>query len=221
MAGRHPSWRYPPSCEVVVSAVAGKVVRVPERVRCAICGRAGDVTPFAMNYGVTIHLCQVHRNPNHLRRKWGHVFVTQLTRVWQSHGILTLAQQQALISHICRVRRALSANDLPGSYAWKEQREHAEKRASAGDGHAAIITDIRDTTRWLGRAPTIRTIQRWLADARWLTPPRTTHPTTRTLIDTTKKIHDGYNRVGRVWHTDDDASREQRRQRTIGIHPRK
>lgn len=181
---------------------------VEARAICAICGSGNQATGFLMTHGIVIHLCHVHHGINYLRRDGGRAFTRKLTQLWAAHGILTSRRRAALAAHVKRIQRTLISGEFPGSYAWKSQRAYAEQRFSIGTPLAAVIREVRDSGRWGGHPPSVRTITRWLAEARWLTPPRRHHPTKLALTDAVATFNRGRHAF---WHTDDATSREYRR----------
>lgn len=182
------------------------------RALCAVCSAPRITTPHLMTHGVVVHLCAVHGDLNYLRRDGGQTFARRLMELWAAHGALTFKRRAALRAHLKRVRN-FAANDLPGSYAWKAQRAHAEARFAAGTAPESVISEVRDPHRFGGHPPSIRTVRRWLAEGRWLTVP--SHEPGRDLIATIITVLDVFDRIDRkarrMWHTHDPASVQYRR----------
>ena len=184
----------------------------PLRLLCAICSAPRATTPHLMTHGVVVHLCAVHGDLNYLRRDGGQTFARRLMELWAAHGSLTFKRRAALRGHLRRVLVA-STNDLPGSYAWKAQRTHAEARFAAGTEPDQVIREVRDPHRFPGHPPSLRTIRRWLAEGRWLTAA--SHGPSRDVVGTIIKVLDIFDTIDRkarrFWHTQDPGSVEYRR----------
>lgn len=184
----------------------------PIRLLCAICSAPRATTPHLMTHGVVVHLCSVHGDLNYLRRDGGQTFTRRLMELWVAHGSLTFKRRAALRAHLTRVR-ATATNELPGSYAWKAQRAHAEARFASGTDPDTVIQEVRDGHRFGGHPPSIRTVRRWLAQGRWLTPP--SHTPRRDVVGTIISVLDVFDKIDRkarrFWHTHDSASVEYRR----------
>ncbi len=184
------------------------------RSLCAVCCAPRSTTPHLMTHGVVVHLCRAHGELSYLRRDGGRTFVQRLMELWSAHNALTCKRRSALRAHLTRVR-ATGTNDLPGSYGWKAQRAHAEARFAKGDRPSDVIDDVRDPARFPGCPPSIRTVRRWLADGRWLTPPVPTSPPAHGVVDAIRavlRVLDALDReASRFWHTQDRASVENRR----------
>jgi hypothetical protein len=182
------------------------------RLLCAVCSAPRATTPHLMTHGVVVHLCAVHGELNYLRRDGGQTFARRLMELWAAHGVLTYKRRAALRAHLRRVRNS-AATDLPGSYAWRAQRAHAESRFAAGTDPDAVMGEVRDPHRFAGHPPSIRTVRRWLAEGRWLAP--SSHERRRDLVATIITILDVFDRIDRnarrFWHTHDPASVEYRR----------
>lgn len=139
---------------------------------CAVCGLAG-ARPHFLTHGVVVSICKVHRETGYLRRQDGWVFVHALQRHFEARfGSLGRRQKAALITHIARVvGRAITSG--PGSYAWPTVRLEAELRYAAGEDPRRVSAQLR--RRHSGSAaivPSIRTLQRWFAEGRWLADPK-------------------------------------------------
>jgi hypothetical protein len=127
--------------------------------------------PFNMHYGIVIRLCDMHQRKSFLTTDGGRRFTRILTERWDSHGMLTKQRIRALALHLRRVHDLAVPRQLPGSHAWHPERQECERRCAAGEPIDQIIRDLRDPARWGGhKPPSIRTIRRWCADKRWLTP---------------------------------------------------
>lgn len=182
------------------------------RELCAVCSAPRTTTAHLMTHGVVVHLCSVHGDLNYLRRHGGQTFVRRLLELWAAHGALTCKRRAALKAHLTRVRSTYT-NELPGSYAWKEQRIYVEARCARGDDPHEVIAAVRGPERFAGHPPSIRTVRRWLADGRWLTPPTPgpLHAAVRS-VRAIWHVLDAIDReASRFWHTQDRASVENRR----------
>ena len=104
----------------------------------------------------------------------GRDFVLTLQRLWQAHGCLTTARSRALSAHLAALTATPRARRRPGSYAWPELRRRLEARFAGGlspSAATAQVTRAFSAGHPLARPPSTRTVQRWHADARWLTSP--------------------------------------------------
>jgi hypothetical protein len=142
---------------------------------CILCGGPGRGRRAVLElpYGVKVWLCAGHRDPEFLTRRAGRDFVTSLLHVWRAAGCLDRRRSEALSAHLRRVQDAAALRGLPGSYAWPKLRAEAERRFAAGEPLPQVTADLR--ARAAGDetlAPSVRTIRRWFADARWLAASR-------------------------------------------------
>ncbi len=139
--------------------------------RCAVCSRRDRVQPYNMHFGVVIQLCDRHQARGFQADDGGRKFTRILSERWMAHGIMTRQRVKALAAHIHRIHAASQPKKLPGSHAWRPERTESEQRFAGGEPISSIIADIRNPARWGGRTPpSERTIRRWCADKRWLTP---------------------------------------------------
>lgn len=152
----------------VVEALSSGFVVTPVGSVCAICGhgRRGDVQDFPLTHGVSVHLCGKHRHPSYLSRDGGSTFTRTLETLWHAHGAATRHRLAALRAH--RRQHEPRSADLPGSYAWPELRQEAERRFARGDPPANVIHELRELHATApARVPSARTMQRWFHEARW------------------------------------------------------
>lgn len=142
---------------------------------CAICldRTRGKTFPRELAYGVKIWLCDGHHSIEFMRSNTGRDFATTLLRIWQAQGCLTRARGKALEWHLRAVRTlGRQVRARPGSYAWPRLRREAEDAFARGEAVLAVIHRLRE--RHAGdqaTAPSIRTMRRWFAQARWLRFP--------------------------------------------------
>src|SRR5262245_57337773 len=82
---------------------------------------------------------------------------------------MTRRRHRALDAHLAAIRRRATARARPGSYAWPELRRTVERRAAVGTPARAICAEVAAAfaERRL-RAPSARTLRRWIAERRWL-----------------------------------------------------
>lgn len=142
-----------------------------ERPPCAVCRGKGRRLHY-MTHGVTVWVCETHGEDAYLRRDDGRTFVSRLARSWAAVGALSTRRVSALQTHVRQTARAGGAASLPGSYGWPELRREAETRFAAGEDPGRVIDELRKRhASGPARVPTVRTMRRWFADARWLTVP--------------------------------------------------
>lgn len=140
---------------------------------CVLCGHRGrgEAAPFFMTHGVAVWLCPSHRSPTFLRRRRGRVFTERLATIWHAAGVATARRLAALDAHRRRMRPQAQQRGRPGSYSWPKLRQEAEARFAAGEAPRAVIDDLRGRYRLAAaRVPSVRTMHRWHAQARWLHP---------------------------------------------------
>src|SRR5262245_25199999 len=94
-------------------------------VRCAACfprSVAGQMIP--LRYGVTIALCEDHRDPAFVRSRGGRDFLAALTTTFESLGFRGARYGKALRAFVADVLAMATPTPRhrPGSYAWPEQR---------------------------------------------------------------------------------------------------
>ncbi len=136
---------------------------------CAICGGAGEGTraEHFLTHGVSVWLCETHRSEEFQRRRSGRDFVASVGAVWRAAGITGRRHSQALAAHLRRVRGA-GERERPGSYAWPELRQEAERRFASGERPRRVIAELRQAPLVGMRLPSIRTLRRWFHEGRWL-----------------------------------------------------
>jgi hypothetical protein len=174
--------------------------------RCIACfprSVAGQTIP--LRYGVTIALCPDHRDPAFIRSRGGRDFLAALSTTYHSLGLHGARYHNALHAFIAdaHAMNTPTPRHRPGSYAWPDQRRHAEAIWAAGgdyhDGEAIVLSYFTAPQPGI-RPPSPHTIRRWWRDRRWLTPrptppPRhhpsnlTDHRTTTHLNRTTRHPH--------------------------------
>jgi hypothetical protein len=143
---------------------------------CAICldRTRGRTLERELGYGVRIWLCSVHHSVEFMRSNAGRDFGVTLLRIWRSQGCLTRARSRALAAHSNAVRALgrRTARPRPGSYAWPRLRREAEECFARGDRVLATIARLRER-HVLDHAtvPSVRTMQRWFTQGRWLRLP--------------------------------------------------
>lgn len=138
---------------------------------CVVCSGAG-ARPYFMTHGVVVALCKAHREMSYLRRRSGRTFGADLRRHFLAKfGSLSGHQQAAIHTH----SGCVSGVDLksgPGSYAWPSVRIEAEQRFAAGDDPRVVIAQLRRRySSSIAIVPSVRTLQRWFAQGRWLVDP--------------------------------------------------
>jgi hypothetical protein len=143
---------------------------------CAICldRTRGKTLERELGYGVRIWLCEIHHSVAFMRSNAGRDFGVTLLRIWRSQGCLTRARSRALAAH-ARAVRALGRTGKrphPGSYAWPRLRREAEECFARGERVLATIARLRERHA-LDHAtvPSVRTMQRWFSQGRWLRIP--------------------------------------------------
>lgn len=140
---------------------------------CAVCCLPRATRSYHLTHGIVIELCRIHRADEFLRRREGRAFTDRLRSVWAANGVLTTRRAAALRTHRLRIRPAPADRRRPGSYAWPELRRHAEARFAAGEAPGTLIAELRRRhAHDAAQAPTVRTMRRWFAEARWLHAPK-------------------------------------------------
>lgn len=167
--------------------------RLGNRPPCLLCVGAGtgERLQLHLGHGVAVWLCEAHRDPAFLRRRAGRDLVAGIGAVWSAAGCLTARRARALAAYRERtVREAAAARSRPGSYAWPDLRREAQRLLAAGEPPQRIIRALRARAgRGEARAPSVRTMQRWLtqppdyapADPRSPPPPASRSPSRATL----------------------------------------
>lgn len=146
---------------------------------CAICldRTRGRTQVRELTHGVKLSLCEGHHSVEFMRSNAGRDFVVTLSRIWGAQGCLTRARSRALETHLRAVRALVTTipRPRPGSYAWPRLRREAEHCFARGDGIIATIARLRaQHARDHAKVPSIRTMQRWFAQCRWLRTPGAT-----------------------------------------------
>jgi hypothetical protein len=141
-----------------------------KRPVCAICvdRTRGLTVSLRLTHGVTVWLCEAHASPEFQTRRSGRDFVLTLQRLWRAHGCLTAARGQALTTHLAAMAER-PGQPKPGSYAWAGLRRLAENEFAEGGPPMPTITRLR--ARYSGGTaapPSVRTMQRWHRERRWL-----------------------------------------------------
>ncbi|HMG99162.1 MAG TPA: hypothetical protein VK546_09600 [Gaiellales bacterium] len=147
---------------------------------CAICldRTRGRTQIRELTHGVKLSLCEGHHSVEFMRSNAGRDFVVTLSRIWRAQGCLTRARSRALKAHLAAVRAVGTTitRPRPGSYAWPRLRREAEVCFARGDGIVATIARLREQhARDHAKVPSIRTMQRWFAQCRWLRAPLRAH----------------------------------------------
>jgi hypothetical protein len=140
---------------------------------CAICDGPGqgERALFHMTGGVKVWLCAAHRSPEFLTRRAGRDLAASLLRIWRATGSLNARRSAAVGAHLQRVGEA-RRRARPGSYAWPDLRDEAERRFARGEPPRSVISELRRAHSGdRARVPSVRTMQRWFADGRWLGEP--------------------------------------------------
>ena len=134
---------------------------------------AGQMIP--LRYGVTIALCEDHRDPAFVRSRGGRDFLAAMTTTYESLGLRGARYRKAIQAFVADVLAmgTPTPRHRPGSYAWPEQRRDAEAVWAGGggyhDGEAAVLAYFTRPVPGM-RAPSGHTIRRWWRERRWLTP---------------------------------------------------
>jgi len=142
-----------------------------KREPCAICAdrTRGRTRAVALCFGVNVWLCADHASDEFQQARGGRDFVLTLQRLWSAHGCLTKRRSAALTAHLAALRGG-TPPQRPGSYSWPSVREEAEVRFRAGEDPRAVIAELRSRhADGVARPPSVRTMQRWYHERRWLT----------------------------------------------------
>ena len=127
-----------------------------------------------LTHGVKLSLCEGHHSIEFMCSNAGRDFAVTLMRIWRAQGCFTRARSRALAAHLraVRVLGAVATRDQPGSYAWPRLRREAEDCFARGDGTLTTIVRLREQhARDHAKVPSIRTMQRWFSQCRWLRAP--------------------------------------------------
>jgi hypothetical protein len=139
---------------------------------CAICldrtrGRTQRVT---FGYGVEVWLCPGHASVEFLTRRSGRDLVVTLTGVWHANGCMTAARHRALDAHLASLA-VRPSRARPGSYAWPRVRVRCERLFAAGVPLPRVVARVQKAAYANSEPPSMRTIQRWRSQRRWVPPP--------------------------------------------------
>jgi hypothetical protein len=157
-------------------------------VRCVACfprSVAGQMIP--LRYGVTIALCEDHRDPAFVHSRGGRDFLAAMTTTFESLGLRGDRYRKAVHAFVADVLAmgTPTPRHRPGSYAWPAQRQAAEAIWAAGgtyhDGAAAVASYFARPSPGI-QPPSSHTVRRWWRDRRWLTP-RPSPPPRRPPVD--------------------------------------
>jgi hypothetical protein len=151
-------------------------------LKCAACFPHSEPgRPVRLRYGVTLILCTRHRDPQHLASNAGRQSLGILRDLYTSLGVTARRFARALTAliQLCAETRT-STRQRPGSYAYPKRRRAAEgvwgEGGSFEDGLAVAMRngppELYDVNM-----PSRRTVQRWLAEMRYLLPDWKAHPT--------------------------------------------
>jgi hypothetical protein len=161
----------PDACAMAGAATLYKARGTARRGEpCVICGAGsrGRTRAVALGFGVSVWLCAAHASDEFQQKRGGRDFVLTLQRLWNAHGCMTRRRSRALTAHI-EALRGRAAQPRPGSYAWPSVRAEAEARFLAGEDPRAVIEDLRARHGdGAARPPSVRTMQRWFHERRWL-----------------------------------------------------
>ena len=148
-----------------------KARRVPTKL--AVCGICADRTRgktelVRLGYGVSVWLCQGHASRAFQTERSGRDFLLTLERLWHAHGCLTTNRSRALDAHLQRLR-GRPPRPQHGSYAWPDTRRACEHAFANGAPPTSVAPHAQPRcTNCTTRPPSLSTIQRWHAQARWL-----------------------------------------------------
>ena len=142
-----------------------------KRPVCAICvdRTRGRTEEIRLGYRVTVWLCPGHAAQAFQTKRGGRDFVRTLMGVWQANGCMTAARHRALDAHLTQLRptrRATGPAATPGrscAAASKPTTPPAPRRSTRTADHRLHTCTAHTPSR--------RTLQRWHAERRWLTPP--------------------------------------------------
>ena len=133
----------------------------------------GQKVPLTL--GCSLVLCPDHRDPNFIASDSGRRFLAAVSALYQSLGLNSArfgAALRAFVDRCANPHNHAPKRHRPGSYAWPERRQAAERVWSRGgsfaQGLAAALAAPPDLRV---RTPSSRTVRRWWHDRRWLGPP--------------------------------------------------
>ena len=143
---------------------------------CLACFPANEVgQKVPLTLGCSLVLCARHRDPAFIASDSGRRFLSAIGSLYESLGLSSGRFGAALRTFVDRCanpHRHRGQRRRPGSYAWPERRQDAERVWSAGgsfeQGLAAALAAPPDLRV---RTPSTRTVRRWWHDRRWLGPP--------------------------------------------------
>jgi hypothetical protein len=149
-----------------------KARNIGKQNACAICvdRTRGRTQKVGFGYGVEVWLCPGHASVEFLTQRSGRDLVVTLSGIWHANGCMTAATHRALDAHLASLR-ARPARPRPGSYAWPRVRVRCEQLFAAGASLATVVTRTRDADYASAEPPSLRTIQRWRSQRRWVRPP--------------------------------------------------
>jgi hypothetical protein len=152
-----------------------KARNVPlKRPVCAICvdRTRGRTERLQLTNRVGVWLCVDHGSAAFQTRRGGRDFVRTLMGVWKANDCLTAARNRALTAHLDHLKGQRASRRRPGTYSWPDLRHRLERRYAAGATPAQLTTAVHARyAECPATPPSRRTIQRWHAQRRWVTPP--------------------------------------------------
>ncbi len=128
-----------------------------------------------LRYGVTIALCDDHRDPAFVISRGGRDFLAAVASMFTSLGLRSARYGKALLAFVEDVRNMQTPTPRarPGSYAWPHLRTAAEAtwaaRGTYHDGEKVVLDALRPHIDAV-KPPSRHTIRRWWRERRWLTP---------------------------------------------------
>ena len=142
-------------------------------VTCAGCfpaSRPGE--PVRLRHGVTLALCEQHRNPEFIASASGRALIDRIVELLASLGFTSRRYADALADFVrsCATPPT-SGRPRPGSYAYPDRRLAAQRVWAEGGSFAdglAVALEDGPPAKYRVRLPSIRTVQRWRQEARLL-----------------------------------------------------
>jgi hypothetical protein len=142
-------------------------------LKCAACfphDKPGRPVPLC--HGVTLILCNQHRDPQYLASSAGRQSLETLRDLYTSLGVTARRFAKALTAliQLCSEPRT-STRRRPGSYAYPKRRRAAERVwAEGGSFQDGLAVAMRNgpPDEYDVNMPSRRTVSRWLADMRYL-----------------------------------------------------
>jgi hypothetical protein len=168
-------------------------MKAPRCVACFPRSVAGQMIPF--RYGVSVALCDDHRDPAFVHSRGGRDFFAALSTTYESLGLHGKRYSRAIRAFVDDVLAMgePTPRHRPGSYAWPEQRRAAEAAwAEGGTYHAGegVVLAFFASLPPSVKPPSPHTIRRWWRDRRWLTPRPSPRAHSRVeLIDRRVTVH--------------------------------